>query len=286
MSYLQNQINAFKTDLTSSSSKISNKRSIAAPATSSPSPAPSNGSATKPDLKRKRPEASNVVYSQPDNTGPGRHIMSQVAFAVTFLKGKDKPQSLQDILGYLSLQREDEKHKFDIKKILQNHDKIEFDRSGAGGKGTYQFKPIHNIRSKDQLLGFLQKQSTAQGLSVRELKDGWVGAEDAIDALEDDGKLLVTRNKKDSHPKMVWPNDPSLSLPVDSDFHTLWHKVRLPEASDLTVELERAGLTPTSKSKTGPVKPKEKEKKRKKPRAGGRITNTHMASILRDYTKK
>ncbi len=211
--------------------------------------------------------------------------MSQVVFAVTFLKAKDKPQTLDDIIGYLSLQRKEENHKSSLKKIFQNHDKIEFDRTGAGGKGTYRFRPIHNIRSKDELLGFLQRQTTAQGLSVRDLKDGWPSAEEAIDALEEDGKLLVTRNKKDSHAKMVWPNDPSLTLPVDSDFHSLWHKVRLPEASDLTIELERVGLTPTSKSKTGPVKPKEKEKKRRNPRKGGKVTNTHMDNILRDYSK-
>ena len=285
MSYLDNQINAFKSNLTSSSTKLSNKRTAAAPTTSTPSPAPSQASVSaKNDLKRKRPEQANVVYSQPADTGTGKNVMTQITYAVDYLKSKGTPQTLQDLLSYLSLQYREDDYKRTIGTILKNHEKISFDRTGADGVGTFSFRPIHNIRSSSQLLGHLQSQPTAQGLNVRALRDGWPGAEDAINLLETQGKLLVTRNKKDDHAKMVWPNDPSLRFDIDDEFKNMWHKIRLPEAGALAEELEREGLTPTNKSRAVKAKPKVQEKKTKKPRKSGKTTNVHMMGVLRDYS--
>lgn len=285
MSYLDNQINAFKSNLTSSSTKLSSKRTAAAPTTSTPSPAPPQASASsKNELKRKRPEQANVVYSQPADTGTGKNVMTQITYAVDYLKSKGIPQTLQDLLSYLSLQYREDDYKRTIGTILKNHEKISFDRTGADGVGTFSFRPIHNIRSPSQLLGHLQSQPTAQGLNVRALRDGWPGAEDAINQLESQGKLLVTRNKKDDHAKMVWPNDPSLRVHIDDEFKTMWHKIRLPEAGALAEELEREGLTPTNKSRVVRAKPMKQEKKTKKPRKSGKTTNTHMEGVLRDYS--
>ncbi|MCJ1253347.1 Transcription initiation factor IIE subunit beta [Lignoscripta atroalba] len=283
MSYLDNQINAFKSNLTSSSSKISNKRTAVAPRTSTPSDASSQISASsKIDLKRKRPEPTTVVYSQPADTGTGKNIMTQVTYAVEYLKSKGTPQTLTDLLSYLSLQYREDDYKRTIGTILRNHEKVDYDRNG--GEGTFSFRPIHNIRSGDQLLAHLQAQPTAQGLNVRELRDGWPGAEEAIRKLEGLGKLLVTRNKKDDHAKMVWPNDPSLAVHIDDEFKSMWHKIRLPEAGVLADELEREGLTPTNKSRSLKAKPKVQEKKTKKPRKSGKTTNVHMMGVLRDYS--
>ncbi|KAI9838351.1 MAG: hypothetical protein M1819_005619 [Sarea resinae] len=289
MSYLQSQLDAFKSDLTSSSSKIANKRTLAAasgPSRTTPSPAPSTASTpSKNDLKRKRPEAPVIPFSQPADTGTGRHIMTQVTYAVEYLKSKDKPQTLKDIFRYLSLHKSDELNRNNLGKILQQHDRVEFDPAGGGGEGAFRFRPIHNIRSEDQLLRFLQSQPTAQGLFVRELKDGWPGAIATIDDLERRGKLLVIRNKKDGGAKMVWANDPSLSQHVDTEFQNLWHKIPLPKtAADLMQELEKANLTPTSKKEAVMIQPKEKTKKKRPAKKGGRTTNTHMMGVLRDYS--
>ncbi|MCJ1484194.1 hypothetical protein MMC06_004362 [Schaereria dolodes] len=285
MSYLDNQINAFKSTLSSSSSKISNKRTAVAPKTSSPSPVPSQISASsKNDLKRKRPEATTVVYSQPADTGTGKNVMTQVTYALEYLKSKGTPQTLSDLLSYLSLQYREDEYKRMIGTILRNHEKVEYERDSNGGEATFSFRPIHNIRSGDQLLAFLQAQPTAQGLNVRELRDGWVDAEEAIKKLEDQEKLLVTRNKKDDHAKMVWPNDPSLAVLINDEFKNMWHRIRLPEAGVLADELEREGLTPTNKSRSVKSKPKVQEKKTKKPRKSGKTTNVHMMGVLRDYS--
>lgn len=292
MSYFQKQVDAFKTGLTSSSAKLSNKRTTttttAAPQHATPTPAvPSSSQPQQNDLKRKRPEPSNVVYSQPADTGTGRNIMTQVTYAVDYLKTKEVPQTLAQVVGYLSLKTLESQQS--IAMILKKHDRVEYKKDSSNpdwSAGTYRFRPLHNIRTATQLLAHLQNQPTAQGLSVRELKEGWAGAEDAIDFLESKNQILVTRNKKDNHAKMVWANDPSLTQHVDPEFQTLWFKAILPSKEDLPREMEKIGLKPTSADPSSIIAaaPKEKQKKQKKARKGGRTTNLHMAGILRDYS--
>lgn len=286
MSYLENQICAFKSAVTSSSSKISNKRTTEAATKSSPSLAPSSRTPTskKQELKRKQTDQSNAVYSQPANTGAGRNIMTQITYAIEHLKTKGIPLRFKELLSYLSLQNENNEHKRIIETILRSHDRVDYEGTGDGREGTYRFRPFYNICSGKQLLGILQSQPTAQGLDVRELRDGWPGVEDAVDKLEAEGKLLVTRNKKDNHARMVWPDDPSLALHIDDEFQAIWQKIKLPEAAALADELEKANLTPANKSRGVRVIRKALEKKTKQPRKGGKVTNRHMpADILRDY---
>ena len=281
MSYFENQINGFKANLTSASGKISSKRTVTASAQPSPSPASSQvQTSSKQDLKRKRPEPSNVVFSQPADTGTGHETGTKIRYALDYLQDKDTPQTLEQLLLYLSLQYQPEEYKQMIFRILTNHEKVNYDRK----YGTFSFRPLHNIKSAEQLLGFLQTQRTAQGLRVRELREGWRGAEDAIDRFEGEGKLLVIRNKKDNHPTMVWPNDPTLAFSIDNEFQQIWHKIKLPEAGVLADELEKVGLMPANKSRGLKPMVKQLEKKTKKPRRGGRTTNTHMKDMLRDYS--
>ncbi|KAI9825444.1 MAG: hypothetical protein M1832_001174 [Thelocarpon impressellum] len=293
MSYLQKQVDAFKTDLSSTSSKISNKRTVGvAPPASTPPPTgtPQATSASKQnELKRKRPEPSSVVYSQPADTGTGRYIMTQVTYAVEHLKKKEAPRTLAQIVDHLSLQSQNPDSRRNIAAILKRHERVEYTRGAAGSgweAGTYRFRPMHDIRSATELLSRLQTQRTAQGLSVRELKEGWSGAEEAIDALEARGQVLVTRNKKDGHARMVWANDPSLTQTVSSEFQLLWHKIKLPDREELPAELVKLGHKPTSADPAGPnARARTLDKRKaKKPKRGGRTTNTHMAGILKDYS--
>ena len=282
MSSLDHQLSAFKSSVSSSSTKIANKRIIAtSPSGTATPPHPSQGAKT--ELKRKRLE-QNVVYSQPADTGTGRNVMTQITYAIEYLKSKGTSQTLTDLLSYLSLQHRENDYKRTIGTILMNHEKVEYERKGDGGEGTFRFRPAHNIRSKITLVGHLQSQRTAQGLSVRELRDGWPGAEATIDELEAEGKLLVTRNKKDNHAKMVWANDPSLSHSIDDEFQTIWQRIKLPEPRTLADELEKAGLMPANKSRNAKKAVKQEVKKTKKPRKGGKTTNTHMVGVLRDYS--
>ena len=285
MSYLDNQISAFRSNLTSSSNKLSNKRTAAAPANSTPSPAPSQAPVTvKNDLKRKRVEQTNAVFSQPKDTGTGSHIITQVTYALEKLKEQEAPWKWQRLGEYLSLHGREKEYGQALKTILITHDKVKYEMVDGKDEDLFSFQPIHNIRSADQLLGYLQSQRTAKGLNVKDLKDGWHGALDAIDDLEKQGKLSVTRNKKDDSARFVWPNDPSLFFPIDQEFKTMWQKIKLPEPGALADELEREGLTPANKSRFVKAKPVKQESKTKRTRKGGKTTNTHMAGVLRDYS--
>ena len=281
MSYLQNQISAFKSSVNSSSSKLANKRSVAA--TGNNAPTSSQTSTGSNDLKRKRPEQKEQIFSQPADTGTGRNMMTQIIYAIEYLKTKGTPQTLTDLLSYLSLQHREKSYKQTIRSILTTHPKVEYGKK-PNGEDTFSFRPAHNIRSGNDLLRHLQSQPTAQGLSFKDLRDGWPDAEATVDDLENQGKLLVLRNKKDNHARMVWPNDPSLEMEIDGEFQDIWNKIKLPQPEVLADELKREGLTPANKRGTKKLPPKTPEKKTKKPRKGGRTTNTHMAGVLRDYS--
>ncbi|KAJ9618708.1 hypothetical protein H2203_008912 [Taxawa tesnikishii (nom. ined.)] len=238
-------------------------------------------------LKRKHPEpAMTTTYSQPANTSTGEQIVTQVFYATEHLQKKDKAISFDDIWNYLSIPTHLQHHRNVLKRALMNHSRVEYDPKGLNGQPSFRFRPIHPVRSGEELVAYLQRQPTAQGISVKELKEGWAGAVAEIDALEQKGVLLVTRNKKDNTPKMVWPDDPSLKVHVDEDFQNFWSKIKLPaNPSDLRTELEKAGLTPTSKVKEIVKVTGARDKKKRVSRKVGRSTNTHMAGILKDYSQ-
>ncbi|PNS21169.1 hypothetical protein CAC42_3507 [Sphaceloma murrayae] len=236
-------------------------------------------------LKRKMGDVPVAV----SEVSSGREIMTQVVYAIEYLKDKDRPIAFGDIWQYLSIPQDQQRHRPALLKALMAHPKVEYisNKQGPGGQHTFRFKPIHNVRSGDELLAYLQRQKTAQGISVKELRDGWNDAQATIESLERKGLILVTHNKKDNSPKMVWINDKSLTISVDDDFKQFWTNLRLPtNDSDIRSELERAGITPTSQVKdTIKLGPQKKEKRRIN-RKAGRSTNTHMSGILKDYSFK
>lgn len=60
-------------------------------ASSAPTPSSVN------DLKKKRHD-SDIVYSQPANTGTGKDIMTQVFFAIDHMKSKNVALKFSDII--------------------------------------------------------------------------------------------------------------------------------------------------------------------------------------------
>lgn len=285
MSYLQQQINSFNSSVVSSAGRLpQQKRIIGSSQPVSTSSQPTSTPGTPGPARRHEP--ANVVYSQPADTGTGKDIMTNVLYAIQKMKEKNAPLTFEDIVGYLSLQerRHDQGYVHALRSILQVHEKVNYDPSGADGKGSFSFRPPHNIRSEEQLLQKLQSQTTMTGILVKDLKEGWSGVEQTIDKLEQEGKLLVTRNKKDNHPKMVWANDPSLMHKFDDEFRQIWEKTKVPDQQQVVEDLEKAGMIPTNKNKVVKPRPKMEQKKTKKPRRTGKTTNTHMMGILRDYS--
>jgi len=293
-SYLEKSAEAFRSNVMSAAPKVSNKRTLAAPPVSAPSPAPSNASSKggDKDLKRKR-DPIQVVYSQPQDSGYGTDSFTQVTYIIEFLKNKGEAKTFEEILQYLSKVNVPEQQKRTLAGILRKHSRIEWVpdsklKSQSWDSGSFRHKPIISVRSKEDLLGHLQSKADAQGVSVKELKDGWPSCEEAIAELEAEHKVLVTRTKKDNHARMVWANDPTLVHTVDDEFMRMWHRTELPGADELVRKLLDAGQKPASEdpSNRPAVQPKQKEKKKRPPRKGGRTTNTHMEHLLKDYSHK
>lgn len=191
--------------------------------------------------------------------------------------------TFRELTEYLSIKP----HETDLRsQLLQIFQDPGQPRIQWNGKDLYSYRPKNNVRSAEQLKGFLQNQKAALGLSVKDLKDGWSNAAESIEAMEKRKELLVTHNKKDGSARTVWINDPTLMHTVDEEFQNEWHKILLPaNLDDLRNKLVAAGLKPSSAPREI-VASKPKEKKKKAPRRGGKQTNTHMQAILKDYSHK
>ncbi|KAK9467975.1 TFIIE beta subunit core domain-containing protein [Lipomyces arxii] len=229
------------------------------------------------DERRKKKIKTATVYSQPADTGIGSHVLTQLHHAVEFIKKQDQPVSAKDLQNYLSGQGGPT-----LLANLRLISRINYDEA----EKTYEYMPLHNIRSAATLLAYLRRQPTFRGLSVKDLKDGWTGCLDAIDNLERSGDILVLRTKKEATPRLVWANMGGEIGGVDKEFVEAWEQIQLPLSSDLPRKLEELGLKPTS---VDPATIKKamagQERKQKKPRKG-KITNVHIRGVLKDFGRR
>ena len=170
------------------------------------------------------------------------------------------------------------------------------------GKESFKYRPLHPVTNGEELKEYLARQATAQGIPVKDLKDGWTDCIPTVDLLESQGHILVTRNKKDNTPKTVYYDSPTYHITrqqpatttnpvtksgVDSDFVEIWAKTELPASEqEIRTELEKAGLTPTSQVKEVKKVEARRKEKRRVNRKGGKTTNAHMLGILKDYSKR
>ncbi|ORY62561.1 uncharacterized protein BCR38DRAFT_459034 [Pseudomassariella vexata] len=283
-----------------------------------PSPSPSNASNAShgtPSSKRQKREAEagkssirNLAAINPTpaaaaaaNVNFGDDIGTQISFAVTFLKNKGAPKTLQEVLEHLSMQHTAEAQQKRIALRMRNHPQISFiaepkKKGGDGDKekaqpswrtGRYEHvAKIPGVKSKATLLEYLQRKTDASKLEVKDLKDGWPDCDKAIDELEAEHKLLVVRTKKDGHAKFVWIDSPELFHPVDAEFRNMWLKAELPSLDDIVRKLKAAGQKPASDDPRLKVKEtaKSKQKKRKTNLKKANFTNTHMLGMLQDYS--
>lgn len=215
--------------------------------------------------------------------------MTHVVFAQDHLKEKfPSPVTFEDILAYLSLPVDLQKHKALIKRALQDHHRVTYiPKTSSTDRDTFRYNPIHPVASTQDLLAYLQERPTVAGISVKELKDVWPDCVPELDKLEQQHKILIVRNKKDDTPRTIWADDPTLRTQPDTDFVDFWARTRLPGTEgELRSELEKAHLTPTSQVKEIRKVDARKKEKRRVNRASGKVTNTHMRGILKDYSKR
>lgn len=280
---LQKQQDAFRKSM---GSAYSTERATAKAPSSAPVSSSSSSTTSALASKRKRPIQTSkpsgppIVYSQPTDTSlMGQSLMTQVVYVVNHLKAKEAPLTPAQIGGDLTIRMTPE-----LLRVLKDSPRLVY----SPANNTFEFRPLHNIRSAEGLLAFLQNQTTAQGLAVKDLKDGWAGAQDTINQLEADRDILVTRTKKDNQPRHVWINDKSLDVDVDNEFQDIWHKIKIPVNAELPGELEKLGLKPTSVDPSTLKRETKPSGQKGRKRANNRrmkVTNTHMQGILKNYSK-
>lgn len=296
-SYLEKQSSAFKGNLASAAAKLSNPSATstksAALAPASPVPSAHSENNLTPSAKRKRDAIPDVPYSQPQLTGYGSEVKTQMTFAVEYLKKKGETKSIIDIIDHLSLQGQSEQHKKELAEGLRRHPRVDFQPDRSAGepgwtKGKYSHRPvIPGVKDGESLLAHLQRKTDASGVSVKDLKDGWADCEDTLQHLEDRHKILVVRTKKDSLPRYVWPNDQSLFHSVQPEFQVMWHRTPLPSLEDMHRKLVGIGQKPTSDDPRDTVNgggSKAKQQKKRVSKKIGKATNVHMAHLMQDFS--
>lgn len=119
------------------------------------------------------------------------------------------------------------------------HDKVQYDPK----TDLYSYKHEFNFRSKAALLVEIQRQTRkGSGISARALKDSWKEAPQAIEELEKEGEVLVTRTVKDGQLRMVFynelkPEEEGAGKLVEEEFRKLWHDLKVPNDVDLLKQL-------------------------------------------------
>ena len=293
-SYLEKQSSAFRGTLASAASKLSNPSTVKAASLAPPSPSPSAASdSATPTAKRKRDAAPDVPFSQPQLTGYGAEVKTQMTFAVDYLKKKGEAKTITDIIDHLSLRSYSDEHKRELTDGLRGHPRVDWKPDTSLNEqtwktGSYTHRPlIPGVKDATSLLAHLQRKTDASGVCVKDLKDGWPDCEDTLTLLERQHKVLVVRTKKDNFPRYVWADDSSLQHKVQPEFQVMWHRVPLPSLDDMHRKLVNVGQKPTSEDPRKTAQGLGGKPKTQKKRAGkrvGKATNVHMAHLMQDYS--
>lgn len=228
--------------------------------------------------KAVRPGSLAAVALQSSQTSISKsHDSSKLLWATEYIQKKGKPVPMSELMDYLSLGPNDK-----VIDLLKKLEKIQYDST----KNSFKYISTYDVHSASELLKLLKSQVTFKGISCKELKDGWPQCDETINQLEDESKILVLRTKKDRTPRYVWYNYGGDLHRIDDEFIKMWENVQLPQFSELPRKLQDLGLKPASvdpasiKRQTANVEVKKKKQRR------GKITNTHMAGILKDYSNR
>ncbi|RPD60743.1 transcription initiation factor IIE subunit beta [Lentinus tigrinus ALCF2SS1-6] len=240
-----------------------------------------------PSKKKKRPK-SNIVYSQPADTGTGTNVNTQLVYLVSHLKATGNPMRLQDLAIITNTPVDTDKV---LLEKFKAHDRVIHDPK----TDLYSYRHDFNVRNKASLLTEIQRQTRkGGGLSVRTLKESWKEAPQAIEELEKEGEVYVTRTLKDGQMRMVFwnevkPTEEQGGMAVEKEFHDLWHDLKVPDDVDLLKALASEGLQATTAAAPvlkGGAASKKKGKKSAAKNRHIRITNTHLKGTIdlsRDY---
>ncbi|KDE03278.1 hypothetical protein MVLG_06235 [Microbotryum lychnidis-dioicae p1A1 Lamole] len=227
----------------------------------------------------------------PADTGIGRHWKTQLVSAVHFLKQHARPIRLEDLAllsGVEALLSNAE-----LLSNFRSHEKVVVDDK----TGLFSYKPDYDIKSKFDLENLVMRYSSRGGLSVKNLRASWPNVVPAIEELEQEGKVYVTRTggsaEREGAMKAVFRNEFPKRPRIDDEFLNLWKKLKAPTKEELSVQLNEAGLTTASTVASDLPRNQNKNprgKGRKGPGSANRrikLTNTHLkgkVDLSKDYT--
>ncbi|SCZ94435.1 BZ3500_MvSof-1268-A1-R1_Chr12-2g03897 [Microbotryum saponariae] len=198
-------------------------------------PTPSNAPAKLPARQAPRQVG-------PADTGIGRHWKTQLVSAVHFLKQHAHPIRLEDLAllsGVEALLSNAE-----LLSNFRSHEKVVVDDK----TGLFSYKPDYDIKSKFDLENLVVRYSSRGGLSVKNLRASWPNVVPAIEELEQEGKVYVTRTggsaEREGAMKAVFRNEFSKRPRIDDEFLKLWKKLKAPTKEELSVQLNEGRGTP------------------------------------------
>ncbi|AHY76297.1 AQG_2a_G0034400.mRNA.1.CDS.1 [Saccharomyces cerevisiae] len=228
--------------------------------------------------KKVRPGSIAAAALQANQTDISKsHDSSKLLWATEYIQKKGKPVLVNELLDYLSMKKDDK-----VIELLKKLDRIEFDPK----KGTFKYLSTYDVHSPSELLKLLRSQVTFKGISCKDLKDGWPQCDETINQLEEDSKILVLRTKKDKTPRYVWYNSGGNLKCIDEEFVKMWENVQLPQFAELPRKLQDLGLKPASVDPATIKRQTKRVEVKKKRQRKGKITNTHMTGILKDYSHR
>ncbi|GMG19877.1 unnamed protein product [Ambrosiozyma monospora] len=280
------QLNAFKKSIKSSASSIPGQRKSPSKANTllkrnHAAISSDNHSDTPKPTKRLKtvPIVSSTI---PESTGgySAHELSLKLVSATDYIKTCDRPVTLDELSVHMKTQIDSQ-----ILNLISGLDRYHYNPQ----KKTLEYLSLHNIKTGEDLLKVLESQPTFQGLSVKQLKDGWNGCLDTIYKLEKQNKIIIHKTKKENAPRHIWLNIGQMKVGnvVDEEFYESWGKIKVPKGADeLTKVLLANNLKPTNvdpesikDKKVAPVQ----QRRQKKPRRG-KITNIHMKGILKNYS--
>jgi transcription initiation factor TFIIE subunit beta len=216
-----------------------------------------------------------------------------------YLKENSKPMSLKKLFRWLSLPV-DQQASRKIKHSILTQPRVMVNNENPDNI-TICYRPLHPATDADSLRTYLATRQTAEGVLVKELKDGWPGCIPVLLRLEREGHLLIVRKGKNDNPHAVWSDSPDYHIlhpnsgkPVGADevFAEVWQETKLPsDEQDVRKELRAAGIPTMTKKKQQMVQVPPKVQKKKAGGKGGagnggKVTNTHLdKGLFNDYSK-
>ncbi|KAF8512099.1 hypothetical protein BU17DRAFT_96631 [Hysterangium stoloniferum] len=209
--------------------------------------------------------------------------MTQLVYAVDHLKSNGNPMRLQELAIVTDTPLMSDPT---LLEKFKAHDRIVHDPK----TDLYSYRHDYTFKNKASLLTEIQRKTqNGGGISVRLLKESWKEAPQAVEELEKEGDVLVTRTMKDGHMRLVFwneirPDEESGGMRVEQGMYDLiFLAVSLILA---TVSLASEGLQATAAETVIPKPPagKKKGKKIGTRQRQSRITNVHLKGDI-DLTK-